>query len=281
MNLKVNPTEFTLLRDYIEDQSGICLKPEKAYLVENRLASLMEEYKCRDFSEFYRLVKGGTKLELREKLIDAMTTNETLWFRDTHPYAILKEKLLPEFVQEIKAGKRQKVRIWSGASSTGQEPYSIAMTVRDFCASQITLRQEMVEIMGTDISPTALAMAQGAKYDSVAMGRGMSPEVLNRYFKQDGTYHTVNPDIRKMVQFKRFNLQDNPIGFGHFDVIFLRYVAIYFSEEFKRGLFSRLARVLSPGGYLIIGAIETLRGISDEFKIESHAGGAYYKCIKQ
>lgn len=280
MNLKINPTEFSLLRDYIEQQSGICLKPEKAYLVENRLASLMEEYKCRDFSEFYRLVKSGSKLELRDKLVDAMTTNETLWFRDTHPYAILKEKLLPEFVQEIKAGKRTKVRIWSGASSTGQEPYSIAMTVRDFCATQITLRPEMVEIMATDISPTALAAAQIGRYDSVAMGRGMSPDILNRYFKQDGAYHTVHPEIRKMVQFKRFNLQDSPIGFGHLDVIFLRYVAIYFSEEFKRGLFSRLARVLTPGGYLIIGAIETLRGISEEYKTESHAGGAYYKVLK-
>ena len=280
MNLKVNPTEFTLLRDYIEEQCGICLKPEKAYLVENRLSSLMEEYKCRDFSEFYRLVKGGSRLELRDKLVDAMTTNETLWFRDQHPFAILKEKLLPEFVSEIKAGKRQKVRIWSGASSTGQEPYSIAMTLRDFCATQITLRPEMCEIIATDISPTALAAAQAGRYDSVAMGRGMSPEVLNRYFKQDGLHHVVHPDIRKMVQFKRFNLQDSPIGFSPVDVIFLRYVAIYFSEEFKRGLFARLARTLSPGGYLVIGAIETLRGISDDFKTENHAGGAYYKRIK-
>lgn len=280
MNLKVNPTEFSLLRDYIEEQSGICLKPEKAYLIENRLASLMEEHKCRDFSEFYRLVKSGAKLDLREKLVDAMTTNETLWFRDTHPFAILKEKILPEFAQEIRDGKRQKVRLWSGASSTGQEPYSIAMTIRDFCATQISLRQEMVDIFATDISPTALASAQLGRYDSVAMGRGMSPEMLNRYFKQEGAFHTVNPDIRKMVQFKRFNLQDSPIGFGHVDVIFLRYVAIYFSEEFKRNLFARLARVLSPGGYLIIGAIETLRGISDDFKPLSHAGGAYYKCLK-
>lgn len=280
MNFKVNPTEFSLLRDYIEEQSGISLKPEKAYLVENRLSSLMEEYKCQDFSEFYRVVKSGTKLELREKLVDAMTTNETLWFRDGHPFAILKERLLPEFVQEIKDGKRTKIRIWSGASSTGQEPYSIAMTIRDFIATQITLRPEMVEIIATDISPTALAAAQSGRYDSVAMGRGMPPEILRRYFKQDGTYHTVTPELRNMVQFKRFNLQDSPIGFGHIDIIFLRYVAIYFSEDFKRGLFSRLARVLSPGGYLIIGAIETLRGISDEYKIESHAGGAYYKCLK-
>jgi len=278
--MKITVTEFQLLRDYIEEQCGICLNKDKAYLLENRLSSIIESYKCRDFSEFYYIVKGGQHRELKDKLIDAMTTNETLWFRDSHPYSILREKILPSFAQAVKEGKKNQINIWSAASSTGQEPYSIAMTVRDFCMGQPIIKKEMVKIIATDISDSCLAKAKLGKYDSVAMSRGVTPEQLNRHFIKDATgSHTINSEIKDMVKFQKFNLQDNPIALEpHFDLIFMRYVAIYFSEEFKKGLYTRLARTLIPKGFLVIGAVETLRGVSEDFELLSHAGGLYYQC---
>ena len=278
--MKITSTEFQLLRDYIEEQSGICLNKDKAYLIENRLADIIESYKCRDFSEFYYLVKNGNIKGLKEKLIDAMTTNETLWFRDSHPYSILREKILPSFVQAVKDGKKDKIKIWSAASSTGQEPYSIAITVRDFCMGQSIIKKDMVEIIATDISDSCIEKAKIGRYDSIAMSRGVKPEQLVRYFvKENVNYYMVNQEIRDMVKFQKFNLQDNPIILSpHFDLVFMRYVAIYFSEEFKKGLYSRLSRILTPKGFLVIGAVETIRGLNDDFEMLSHAGGLYYQC---
>ncbi|MCL2100720.1 MAG: protein-glutamate O-methyltransferase CheR [Fibromonadales bacterium] len=278
--MKITDTEFQLLRDYIEEQCGICLNKDKAYLLENRLSSFIETYKCRDFSEFYHIVKGGHHRDLKDKLIDAMTTNETLWFRDTHPYSILKEKILPSFAQAVKDGKKNKIKIWSAASSTGQEPYSIAITVRDFCMGQSIIKKEMVQIIATDISDSCIAKARMGKYDSVAMSRGVSPEQLNRYFVKDSpNSYSISQEIKDMVKFQKFNLQDNPIILEpNFDLVFMRYVAIYFNDEFKKGLYSRLARILSQRGFLVVGAVETLRGLSEDFEMLNHAGGLYYRC---
>ena len=278
--MKITPTEFQLLRDYIEEQSGICLNKDKAYLLENRLSSFIESYKCRDFSEFYYIIKNGQRKDLKDKLIDVMTTNETLWFRDSHPYSILREKILPSFVQAVMEGKKDKIRIWSAASSTGQEPYSIAITVRDFCMRQNVIKKEMVQITATDISDSCLEKAKIARYDSIAMSRGITPEQLNRYFvKESVNNYSLNNEIKSMVKFQKFNLQDNPIILeSHFDLVFMRYVAIYFNDDFKRGLYSRLARILSPKGFLVIGAVETLRGLSEDFDMLSHVGGLYYQC---
>ncbi len=278
--MKVTDTEFLLIRDYIEEQCGICLNKEKAYLLENRLAHLIESYKCKDFSEFYYIVKSGHHRDLKDKLIDAMTTNETLWFRDTHPYTILKEKILPSFAQAVKEGKKDKIKIWSAASSTGQEPYSIAITVRDFCMGQNVIKQDMVQIIATDISDSCLEKAKAGRYDSVAMSRGVTPEQLNRFFVKDSAgFYTISQEIKNMVKFQKYNLQDNPIVLEpHFDLVFMRYVAIYFSDKFKKDLYSKLARVLSPKGFLVIGAVETVRGVSEDFDLLSHGGGLYYQC---
>lgn len=269
------------MRDFIEEQSGICLSKEKAYLLESRLAHFMEEYKCKDFSEFYYIIKGGAHKGLKERLIDAMTTNETLWFRDIHPYVILKEKILPSFAKDVKEGKKNKITIWSAACSSGQEPYSLAMTAHNYIIGQNVLKKDMVSIMATDISETVLKKAQAGVYDSLAMSRGVNPEQLNRYFTQNcnsGSY-VVNKDIKDMVKFQKFNLQDNPVVLEpHFDLVFMRYVAIYFSDTFKKSLYSRLARVLSPNGFLVVGSVENLRGLSEDFNMNSHASGIYYQC---
>ncbi len=182
----VSEKEFTLMRDYIEGQCGIALDEGKAYLIETRLVKLMIESGCENFEEFYRLAKAQTDNTLRNKIIDAMTTNETLWFRDTHPYVILKEKILPDLADLLKSGSRPTIRIWSAACSTGQEPYSIAIAIREFCQTQTGIRPEQFEIVGTDISSSALALAKQGRYDALAIKRGGDDRVRHRYPKRGG-----------------------------------------------------------------------------------------------
>jgi chemotaxis protein methyltransferase CheR len=278
MTTTITAEEFHQIRAYIEAQCGIALGDEKAYLIETRLAKLMTENGCETFSEFYALLKGDVRAVLREKIVDAMTTNETLWFRDTHPFAILREKLLPQLAEKFRTGGRTRFRIWSAACSTGQEPYSISMTIHEFCRMQTTLKPEHFEILATDISPSALFIAMAGRYDRLAINRGLPEEFRDRYFTQQGPVWVLDEAVKKLVTFKKFNLQDSPDAFGPFDIAFLRYVAIYFSDDFKKRIFANLARLLSPSGCLVIGAVESLRGLCEAFELCDHAGGAYYRC---
>jgi len=274
----ITANEFKLLRDLIEQSCGIALGDEKAYLIETRLVGLMTENGCEDYGSFYRLVARDPENRLRDKIVDAMTTNETLWFRDSHPFTILKEKLLPPLAQELLGGNRFRIRIWSGASSTGQEAYSIAMTIQEYCRANPGLRPDQFEILASDISPSALFLAKGGRYDEATLGRGLSPERREKFFHPEGRVWVVNDDIKRMVTFRKFNLQDAMDPLGHFDIVFLRYVCIYFSDPFKRQIYQGIARLLAPDGHLIISAVESLRGITDAFVQLGHAGGSYYRC---
>ena len=274
----ISTTEFRLLRDLIEKLCGIALGDEKTYLVETRLAPLLAENGCQDFGAFYRLVSGEPSPQLRDKIVDAMTTNETLWFRDTHPFQILREKLLPQLAADLAAGNRFRIRIWSAASSTGQEPYSIAMTIHEFCRANPGVRPDQFEILASDISPSALFVAKLGRYDQAAIARGLPEPLRDRYFHQDGHVWTVNDELKRMVTFRKFNLQDSMEPLGRFDLVFLRYVAIYFSDGFKRQIYGGIARLLAPEGHLFISAVESLRGISDDFRQLTHGDGSYYQC---
>lgn len=278
MTNTITSEEFHQIRAYIEAQCGIALGDQKAYLIETRLAKLMAENGCDSFGEFYALLMRDIRAVLREKIVDAMTTNETLWFRDSHPFAILREKLLPQLAEEFRTGKRNHFRIWSAACSTGQEPYSIAMAIHEFCRMQTTLKPEHFEILATDISPSALFIAMAGRYDRLAINRGLPEEFRDRYFRQQEPVWVLDEAVKKLVTFKKFNLQDSPDAFGPFDIAFLRYVAIYFSDALKKRIFTNLARLLSPSGYLIIGAVESLLGLCEAFQMCEHSGGAYYRC---
>jgi chemotaxis protein methyltransferase CheR len=274
----ITSTEFKLLRDYIQEHCGICLGEEKAYLIETRLAGLMVQHGCPDFGSFYRLAKNDPSPQLREKVIDAMTTNETLWFRDSHPFVTLKEKLLPALAQDIRSGSRFRVRIWSAACSTGQEPYSIAMVIHEFCRTNPGIQPSQFEILASDISPSALFLAKAGRYDENALRRGLPDELRQRYFTQDGTVWKVNEEVRSLVTFRKFNLQDSMEPLGHFDIVFCRYVTIYFAEEFKRRIFQGIAGLLWPNGHLLVSAVESLRGVANQFLPQTSNGGLYYTC---
>ena len=276
-NNQLTDNEFRQLREYIEINCGISLGDEKAYLVESRLAKLLTETGSASFGELCNKAKADPTLGLRDKIVDAMTTNETLWFRDSAPFQILEQVLLKQMDKEMETGRRQKIRIWSAACSTGQEPYSIAMTLQEFARKYSVRPLQNVEIIATDISPTVLFLAMAGRYDQIAISRGLSEDVRNRYFNPNGKIWTLNDKIKKMVKFKKLNLQENLGILGNFDIIFCRYVTIYFSDAFKRDLFSRISALLKPNGHLLLGASESLGNYSTEYQMLTHDGHIYYQ----
>jgi len=175
-------------------------------------------------------------------------------------------------------GNRFRIRIWSGACSTGQEPYSIAMAIHEFCRTNPAIKADQFEILATDISPSALLMAKLGRYDQASIARGLPELLRDRYFRQDGNVWVVMDEVKRLVTLRKFNLQDSMDPLGHFDIVFMRYVAIYFSDPFKQMIYGGVAKLLAPEGHLIISAVESLRGISDAFVQLSHGGGSYYQC---
>lgn len=279
MSLRLKPQEFEKIRQFILDNSGIKLAEGKGYLIENRLGDLAAREQCQSFNELIQKAQQPGKKALKQQIIDRITTNETLWFRDNHPFTVLEKVLLPAYAQELAQGKRRKVRIWSAAASTGQEPYSIAIVIQEFIRQhpQLNLKPYMFEILGTDISQDAIAAAKEGLYNKVALSRGLPAAIRQRYFTDKSEGAQVNSDLRQMVRFQTFNLLDSFSGFSKFDIIFCRYVAIYFAAEFKKTLYQKIAQTLQPGGYLFVGSSEALIGHSTAFERLSHQGAIYYR----
>ncbi|MZP29956.1 protein-glutamate O-methyltransferase CheR [Heliobacterium undosum] len=278
MSVSQDMKGFRLMQQYIERECGIHLDDDKAYLIEGRLGKLLAESGARDFEEFYHLLYKSRDRRMAEKVIDAITTNETMWFRDKTPWRILEDLLLPRFVEELRAGKRLRIRIWSAAASTGQEAYSTAMCIdrylKDKAVAGISL--DRFEIIATDISPAVLQVARSGKYDSISILRGLEAAYKDRYFQKEGRVWSIDERIRKAVRFERFNLQDPYHLLGSFDVIFCRYVAIYFSEMLKRDVFTRMAGQMNPGGVLFLGGSEIFTEYGERFQRKDHQGGIYY-----
>lgn len=266
--MKLTDNEFSLMKGYIEKHCGIHLDPGKEYLVETRLTDLVMEQGCRNFYEFYQKAQAEPYGKLRDRIVDAMTTNETYFFRDDNLWNWMREEGIPELLQRA-ASSSGPVRIWSAAASTGQEGYSLAMLIDEMAREKGNpALADRIEIVGTDISSAALFLAIAGRYDQLAIKRGLSDARRTKYFRQDGNVWVIDEALRKRVKFQRFNLMNSFAGMGAFDLILCRYVAIYFAEEFKRDLFHRLALALKPGSPLLLGATETLRGLSNDFEIE-------------
>lgn len=281
MTLSISPQEFFMLRKYIEEQCGIFLGDNKAYLIENRLSNLARENGCSSFGDFYHKVRNTGRSEaLRDAIVDAISTNETLWFRDGYPFRILRDFIIPVFMREVDEGRRERIAIWSAACSTGQEPYSIAMTVLNSYA-EAGRREEClrrVRITASDVSHTSLAVAEKGFYLESAMKRGMIPMYRHGYFRKQGDHWRISDEVREMVSFKQYNLKDPPPGtFGSFDLVFLRNVIIYFSDEFKRSLFAKVARLMSPRGYLFLGTGETTDNYTEAFDVMRVNGNTFYR----
>jgi chemotaxis protein methyltransferase CheR len=274
---KITPDEFKTFSQFLEKNCGILLADHKQYLVQSRLGKIMQEHQFSSLNDLVAKLQGFGGTQLKDQVIDAMTTNETLWFRDTHPYDILKNRLLPE----LKDKKRsQKLRIWSAACSTGQEPYSMSMIIDEYKRANPGTLTAGEEIIATDISASALQQARSGQYEMLALGRGLEKERLQRYFSANpnGSW-TINPMIKARVRFQSINLLGQYTGLGQFDIIFCRNVLIYFSSELKTDILRKMRKQLVPGGFLLLGASESLSGLNDIYKMIHCRPGIIYQAI--
>jgi chemotaxis protein methyltransferase CheR len=257
---------------FLESQCGIVLGDSKQYLVRSRLSPLVTKYNHDSLSTLLKDVVVGRNRELRIAAVDAMTTNETLWFRDTYPFVVLAEKLLPEL-----AANKRPLKIWSAASSSGQEPYSMAMTILETQQRKPGMLPN-ISITATDISATMLDLCRQGIYDNLALGRGLSPERRRAFFDEVGDGRMkVKDNVKRLVTFKPQNLMESYSMLGKFDMIFCRNVLIYFSADMKSKVLNQMASSLNPGGYLMLGASESLTGLTDKFEMVRCNPGIVYK----
>lgn len=272
-NKELHDNEYKLFRDFLEQQCGIVLGDNKQYLVKSRLAPLMQRFSVNSLSELVTKTLSPFERQLRSAVIDAMTTNETLWFRDTYPYELLKSLIFAELEKTSRT-----VKIWSAASSSGQEPYSIAMTALEYQQLRPSSFSLGVQVLGTDISNTMLEHCQRAEYDGLALSRGLAPERRNRFFEDSGKgMMRIKDNVRKNVSFRHLNLLDSYTLLGKFDVIFCRNVLIYFSSDLKAKIIRQFAQSLNPRGFLILGASESLSSINNDFEMIRCNPGIIYR----
>jgi chemotaxis protein methyltransferase CheR len=276
--MKITQREFDLFRRLIQEKCGIALDNSKGYLLENRLARMLTESLCNNFGELYYKLKNSKSDSMLNKMVEAVTTKETLWFRDQYPFKALQNIIFPAIVQKTQTSD---INIWSAGCSTGQEAYSVAITAQEFrkTISQGQNFINRISILGTDISSRSIEHALIGEYDEIAIQRGLSKSALNKYFYKNGNNWQINDAIKKMTLFEYQNLLDLPKRFGPFDIIFIRNVMIYFSEDLKKRLLKQITSILKKQGYLFLGTGETVQGYSDQFSTLKYEGGIYFQLM--
>jgi len=272
--IKLLPEEHKALAGYIYSICAVSLDQSKAHLMEGRLGRLVEETGCGSFSLLVERAKSEPSRVLERRIVDAITTNETLFFRDTAPFDLLRHKIVPELIDRKKKTGASRIRIWSAACSTGQEIYSIAILLKELLGDP---DRYGVRLMGTDISDGAVARASRGLYNATEIARGLPDPLRDKYFARTRDGWQMRDEIRAMASFKHQNLMGDLSGLGKFDVIFCRNVAIYFSEPDKISLFRRIERAMEPNGYLVIGAMESLNGLCPQFEPKRHLRSVYYQ----
>jgi len=275
--LKINEPEVKVISKYVHDLSGIVLDVSKSYLIESRLGPIADEQNCRNYSELYFKAKSDATRKLQTQIIDAISTNETFFFRDNSPFELLKHKLIPDLIDQLmesRNGTPPSLKIWSAACSTGQEVYSIAIILKELLGSDIN--NWRISLIGTDISDAAIAQASYGSYNRTEISRGLKPEQVTKYFTSNGTQSRIKDEIRFMASFRKQNLLEPFTGMGKVDIILCRNVAIYFGLENKKSVFERLAKQLNPGGKLIIGSTESLLGITEIYERKQYMNSVFY-----
>lgn len=264
----MTPSEFDYLTGLVKTRSGIVLSKDKMYLIESRLLPVARKINKESLSALVAEMRRPGQDKLIEDVIEAMTTNESFFFRDKTPFEHFEKVMLPALKQSRASAR--KLRIWCAAASTGQEPYSLAMLLKEKAAELAGWR---FEIIGTDISKEVLDRAKSGLYTQFEVQRGLPVQLMLKYFKQTGDMWQVDPALRSMVQYKPFNLLDSYTSMGQFDIIFCRNVLIYFDQATKSDIMGRLSKQVSKDGYLVLGAAETVVGLTDSFKsLPEHRG---------
>jgi chemotaxis protein methyltransferase CheR len=265
----VTASDYEFLRKLLKDQSGLDLSADKQYLIESRLLPLARKSGFADIGELVRKIRNGSPAHVTQA-VEAMTTNETFFFRDKAPFEHFRDVIVPELLNA--RAVRKVIRIWCAACSTGQEPYSLAMCLKEMGASLAGWR---IEIIATDLSQEVLEKAKGGIYSQFEVQRGLPIQLLVKYFKQTGEFWQISPEIRAMVQHRQLNLLHDFSQLGSFDVIFCRNVLIYFDQDTKIDVFNRLAGSMERDGFLLLGAAETVVGLTDLFKPCAERRGLY------
>ncbi|VAW94138.1 Chemotaxis protein methyltransferase CheR [hydrothermal vent metagenome] len=270
---QISKQEYEIFRNFLENACGIVLGENKHYLVTSRLNKLIHEFSFPDLASMLVELKKNANNKLKQRVVDAMTTNETMWFRDKYPFEMLNQIMLPELAK----GRTKPIRVWSAASSSGQESYSISMTISEYLAKNPGAMKSNVEIIATDISPSMLKIAKDAKYDKLSINRGLTEDRRKRFFKEQGDEWQANSDIRQRVRFTELNLTGNYALLGKFDIIFCRNVLIYFSSELKTDILNRMAKTLNPQGFILLGGSESPTGYCDAFDMVRTPLGVMYR----
>lgn len=272
---EVTDVQYRRFATFVEEKCGIVLGDGKQYLVNSRLSSLLSKFRVQTVDDLINLaMEEKPNNKAQEEVIDAMTTNETLWFRDTYPYKALETIILPELAKKAK----YPVRIWSAACSSGQEPYSIGMIIQEQMSKMLHIDPKQTQIIGTDLSPEMLSICRRGQYDVHALSRGLSPERKEKFFRptHNPNMMAIDSRVKSMVEFRPMNLLGSYALMGRFDVIFCRNVLIYFSNDVKADILRKLTMCLNPGGYLILGSTETLVGVADKYEMMRCNPGIIY-----
>lgn len=276
--IKVSPDEFKVIVKHVYSLTGISLDDGKSYLIETRLSALLKDLGCASYSELYYKARADASMAINKRIIDAITTNETLFFRDNSPFELLQHKILPDLIDRRTPKAASvlpiNIRIWSAACSTGQELYSIAIVLKELLPD---MKRFNLRLVGTDISDAAVAQASYGHFNKFEIERGLPKDKLNRYFELIGDKWKVKDELRAMVTFRKQNLMEPFMGVGKFDIVFCRNVAIYFTLEDKAKLFKKIADVLEPDGYLLIGSSESLAGTDSRFEPKRYLRAVFYQ----
>lgn len=268
----MNESDFEFLRNFLKTRSGLALPPEKRYLVESRLAPVCRSFETANLTDLVRSIRGGRNLALEDAVIEAMTTNETFFFRDKGPFDLFRDVLLPRYLTTRSATRH--LRIWCAAASTGQEPYSLAMLLDEAAAR---LSGWKLEIVATDISTDVLSKAKAGLYNQFEVQRGLPIQLLLKHFTQVGDQWQISERIRSKVDYRPLNLIKDFAHLGAFDIIYCRNVLIYFDGPMKSNVLKRVANAMAPDGCLILGAAETVLGLTDALVPDPAHRGLYGK----
>lgn len=272
--MELSDHEFSLLRGYIQGLCGITLPKDKSYLIQQRLEPVVVAAACKGFGEFYLKLKKSPSLPIQQKVINAITTNETSFFRDKHPFIAIEKDILPKLGMRIlerktsgTSNKGPKAAIWSAGASTGQEPYSLAMLIHEYAAANrmLGLSTQDFRLIASDISSETLKRAKLGEYSEMEVQRGLSEERIATFFKKDGMRWILRRSIRDSVQFRQLNLDKPFTMLGEFDLILCRNVLIYFDINKIVRVLEQFHEILADNGFLVLGVSENLHGITDKF----------------
>ncbi len=273
--MNIQPKDFEFISELIRKESAIVLESGKEYLVESRLSPIASEEGFDSLEQLVTALRGNKKFGLKGKVVEALTTNETSFYRDIEPFEMMRTQLIPELLEMRKAEKA--LTVWCGAASTGQELYSLAMMIREHFPELLSWK---LTILGTDLSKEVLDKAKEGKYSQVEINRGLPAQLLIKYFEKQGTEWQLKKDVRDMIEYRELNLIKPWIGVPQSDIVLLRNVLIYFDAEVKKEILGKVRRVLRPDGFLFLGAAETTLNLDENYARRTSGRGSCYTIKK-